>query len=59
VNGRCPSVGDCQDRGVGGGGFVSSRKGWHRGFSEWKPGKGITFEMQIKKLSNKYQRRNY
>jgi hypothetical protein len=39
-----------------------SRSGWvgeqgegevDRGFSERKPGKGITFEMQIKKISNK------
>jgi hypothetical protein len=39
-----------------------SRSGWvgeqgegrgERGFSERKPGKGITFEMQIKKISNK------
>jgi hypothetical protein len=26
--------------------------GWHRGFSEGKPGKGITFGMSIKKISN-------
>ena len=39
-----------------------SRSGWvgeqgegeeDRGFSERKPGKGITFEMQIKRISNK------
>jgi hypothetical protein len=29
------------------------RGGWDRGFSKGKPGKGITFEMQIKKISNK------
>ena len=28
-------------------------KGWDREFSEGKSGKGITFEMQIKKISNK------
>jgi hypothetical protein len=26
--------------------------GWDRGVSEGKPGKGITFEMKIKKISN-------
>jgi hypothetical protein len=26
---------------------------WDRGFSEEKPGKGISFEMLIKKISNK------
>jgi hypothetical protein len=26
---------------------------WDREFSEGKPGKGITFEMQINKISNK------
>ena len=26
--------------------------GWDRGFLEGKPGKEITFEMQIKKISN-------
>jgi hypothetical protein len=39
----CPSIGEGQDQeweweGWGGG-------GGHRGFSEGKPGKGITFEM--------------
>jgi hypothetical protein len=45
-----PSIGECQDQdwewvgwGAGGG---------DRGFSEGKLGKGITFEMQIKKTSN-------
>jgi hypothetical protein len=27
--------------------------GWESGFLEGKPGKGITFEMQMKKISNK------
>jgi hypothetical protein len=27
--------------------------GWDKGFLEGKPGKGITFEMQIKNISNK------
>jgi hypothetical protein len=33
-------------------------RGYNRGFSEGEPGKGITFEMQIKKISNKiFQKR--
>ena len=47
VKAWCPSVGECQDREVGLGRLVS----W--GFWEGKPGTGITFEMQIKKISNK------
>ena len=50
----CPSIGEGQDLewewvgwGAGGGG--------DRGFSEGKLGKGITFEMKIKKISNKKQ----
>jgi hypothetical protein len=40
-------------------GYVSEQGegGWNRGFSEGKPGKGITFEMYIKKISNKINRR--
>jgi hypothetical protein len=38
---------------VGVGGLVSRGRGWNRGFSEGKQGKGITFEMQINKISNK------
>jgi hypothetical protein len=34
------------------GGLVSRGSGWERGFSEGKPGKGISFEMLIKKISN-------
>jgi hypothetical protein len=42
----CPSVGESQDREVGGGGLISrGKEGWDRGVSEGKPGKGITFEM--------------
>jgi hypothetical protein len=33
----CPRIGECQGQEAGGGG--------NRGFSEWKLGKGITFEM--------------
>jgi hypothetical protein len=31
-------------------------QGWNRGFLEGKLGKGITFEMQIKKISNFFKR---
>jgi hypothetical protein len=46
----CPSVGKCQDREAGVGGWVSTLIGagggkMDRGFPEGKPGKGITFEM--------------
>jgi hypothetical protein len=32
--------------------------GWDRGFSEGKPGKGITFEMQVNKISNENKIKN-
>jgi hypothetical protein len=36
-----------------GNGYVGEQEwGGDKGFSEGKPGKGITFEMQIKKISN-------
>jgi hypothetical protein len=41
----CLSVGECQGQEVGGLGG-----GRNRSFSEGKPGKGITFEMKIKKI---------
>ena len=41
-------VGGVGGRGGGGGGG-----GWDREFLEGKQGKGITFEMQIEKISNK------
>jgi hypothetical protein len=51
VKALCPSIGECQDQewewvgwGAGGG---------DREFLEGKLGKGITFEMQIKKISKK------
>jgi hypothetical protein len=42
-----PTVGKCQDREVGVGGLVSRGRKWGRGwgFSEGKPGMGITFEI--------------
>jgi hypothetical protein len=55
---QCPSVGECQDREAGVGGLVSrGMEGWDRGFSEGKSGKGIAFEMQIKKISNKKRKK--
>jgi hypothetical protein len=54
VKALCPSLGECQSREVGVGGLMSRGEGeWYRGLSEGKPGKGITFEMYIKKISNK------
>jgi hypothetical protein len=49
----CPSIGECQgqEAGVGGLGNRGSGGG-DRGFSKGKLGKGITFEMKIKKISN-------
>jgi hypothetical protein len=53
VKALCPSVGECQGQEAGVGVVVSSRRREGlRGGSEGKPGKGITFEMQIKKISN-------
>jgi hypothetical protein len=48
VKALCPSVGECQGQEVGVGGLESRREGKEdrrRGFSEGKPGKGISFEM--------------
>jgi hypothetical protein len=43
---QCSRVVECQDREAGMGGLVSrEEEGWNRGFSEGKPGKGITFEL--------------
>jgi hypothetical protein len=42
----CPSIGECQGQEVGLDGLVSRGRGEEiEGFSEWKLGKGITFEM--------------
>jgi hypothetical protein len=39
-------MGECQSQEVGVGGLESRRMGGgYRGFSEWKLGKGIAFEM--------------
>jgi hypothetical protein len=52
-----PSIGECQSQGAGVGGLVSRGKGGDRRFLEGKLGKGITFEIQIKKISNKNERK--
>jgi hypothetical protein len=55
---RCPSIEECLDREVGVGGLVSREEGWERGFLEGKSRKGITFEVKIKKISNKKFKNN-
>jgi hypothetical protein len=45
VTARCPSVGECQSHEVGVGGLVGGGRDRGTGILEWKPGKGITFEM--------------
>jgi hypothetical protein len=47
-------VGQCQDRETGRSGWVDEQgnRGWDRGFSEEKQGKGIRFEMFHYKISN-------
>ena len=46
VKARCPSIGECQDRGSGVGGLVSRGMGGRIvGVSEGKLGKRITFEL--------------
>ena len=40
-----PNAGECRDRETGVGGLVSRGAGGDKVFSEWKPRKGITFEM--------------
>jgi hypothetical protein len=39
------------------GGLLNRGRGQGRGFSEGKTGKRITFEMQVKKISNKKKKR--
>ena len=54
VKALCPSVGDYQGQEEGVGRLGS--RGWgvgKRGSSEGKQGKGLTFEMYVKKISNK------
>jgi hypothetical protein len=55
---QCPSIEESQGSEVGVGGQGSTLieaggGGWDGGFVEEKLGKGITFEMQINKISNK------
>jgi hypothetical protein len=44
-----PNVGECQDGKKGRGGWVGEHphrgRGWNRGFSKERPGRGKTFEM--------------
>jgi hypothetical protein len=47
---QCPSVGECQGRRMGVGGWGSTLievggRRWERGFLKGRPGKGKTFEM--------------
>jgi hypothetical protein len=54
VRALSPSTGECQGQEAGVGGLVSRGEGGRdRGFLEGKIGKGITFEMEIKKIDNK------
>jgi hypothetical protein len=41
----CSSIGECQGQEEEVGGLGSEEVGGDRGFSEGKPGKGLTFEM--------------
>jgi hypothetical protein len=53
VTALCPNVGECQGQEVGVGGLVSKGNGGvDRGFLEGKSKNWITFEMQIKNISN-------
>jgi hypothetical protein len=50
----CPSIGERQGQEAGVGGLVSRGRGERiGGFSERKPGKGITFDIETKEISNK------
>jgi hypothetical protein len=59
VKARCPWVGECQGREVGVGGWVTEHPHRNRGSRDgiWdfrgEQRKEMTFEMQIKKISNK------
>jgi hypothetical protein len=54
----CPSIGECQGQEARVSGWVGEQGdgGEERGFLERKLGKGITFEMLIKKISKKKKR---
>jgi hypothetical protein len=55
-----PIVGECQGQEKGVGGLLSRGRGeggGDRGCLEGKPGKGATFEMQIKLISNNKKRK--
>jgi hypothetical protein len=48
-----PSTGECQGQEAGVVGLRSRAGGGYSGLSERKRGKGIAFEMQMKRISNK------
>ena len=50
----CPSRGECQGLEAGVGGLGSRVGQGYRGLSERKVGKGIVFDMYMKKISNKF-----
>jgi hypothetical protein len=52
VKALCPSIGECQVQEWEWVDWRAGVGGEDRGFLEGKLGKGITFEMQIKKISN-------
>ena len=52
VKALSPSVGECQGKKVGVSGLVSRGREEGMGVFMGKPGKGITFEMYIKKIFN-------
>jgi hypothetical protein len=53
----CPSIGECQGQEAGVGVEDQGKGGGYRGFSGGGGlGKGIAFEMYIKKISNKKER---
>jgi hypothetical protein len=58
VKALCSSIGECQDQEWEWVGWGAEGRGGDRGFLEGKLGKGITFEMQIKKMSNKNNRKS-
>jgi hypothetical protein len=52
----CPSTGELQDQEAGVGGLMNRIGGGYRGLLERKLGKGIVFEMYMKKIPNKKRR---
>jgi hypothetical protein len=54
VKAQCPNVGECQDQEVRVGGLMRRvrEEGIREGGFRGRPGKGIKFEMSIKKICN-------